>query len=313
MMRRPALVLMAIALALAACGGGTDPGSEGSSTTQAPPTSAVTDTTTSEAPEPTTTTTAPTTTVAEEPLAVGVYLYLDEPGQPHRPGPFLAPVHREVAGTVETAAAALESLLAGPTADEAASVPALSTQIPEGTELLGVTITDGVATVDLSAEFAADDDSAAVAMRVAQVVFTVTRFDDVTSVSFEQEGAPVAVPTSQGDLVDRPVTRDDYVDFQAIVSVETPTYDGTADNPMRVTGQAAAFEATFEYALTDNEGLIIAEGFAMTDNGVGWGAFDFTIAYDVDTPQLGHLIVWITSAEDGSRVNIREYPVQLVP
>ncbi len=141
----------------------------------------------------------------------------------------------------------------------------------------------------------------------------MTRLDGVTEVVIEQEGEPVAVPTSQGDLVDRPVTRDDYIDYQAMVSVETPTYGGTSGNPMRVTGVAAAFEATFEYALTDNEGLIIAEGFAMTDNGVGWGDFDFTIDYDIDTPQLGHLIVWITSAEDGSRVSIREYPVHLVP
>jgi spore germination protein GerM len=312
-MRRTTLMLVVLVLAAAACGGGGDPAA---STTVAEPATTAPPVPTTAAPAPSTTTSAtsaPSTTVAAEPLALGVYLYLDEPGQPHRPGPFLAPVHREVPPTVETAAAALEALLAGPTDDEAASAPALSTQIPEGTELLDVTIADGVATVDLSAEFAADDDSAAAAMRVAQVVFTVTRYDDVTSVLFEQEGAPVAVQTSQGDLVDRPVTRDDYVDFQAIVSIETPTYDGPAGNPLRVTGQAAAFEATFEYALTDNEGLIIAEGFAMSDNGVGWGAFDFTIAYDIDTPQLGHLIVWVSSAEDGSRVNIREYPVHLVP
>jgi spore germination protein GerM len=306
-------MVVGLMLAMVACGGASDPGSETSTTPQAPSTSAVPGTTTSEAPEPTTTTQASTTTVAEEPLALAVYLYLDEPGQPHRPGPFLAPVHREVPPTVETAAAALDALLAGPTDDEAESVPGLSTAIPEGTELLGVSMDGTVATVDLSAELGAGDDSAATAMGVAQVVFTVTRLEGVTEVIIEQEGEPVAVPTSQGELVDRPVTRDDYIDYQAMVSVESPTYDGISGNPMRVTGVAAAFEATFEYALTDGEGLIIAEGFAMTDNGVGWGNFDFTIDYDIDTPQLGHLIVWITSAEDGSRVNVREYPVQLVP
>jgi hypothetical protein len=222
-------------------------------------------------------------------------------------------VHREVPDTDETATASLEALLDGPTADEAASVPALSTAIPEGTELLGVTVDGSVATVDLSAELGAGGDSATTAMAVAQIVFTVTRLDGVTEVVVEQEGEPVAVPTSQGELVDRPVTRDDYIDYQAMVSVEAPTYGGTAANPMTVTGVAAAFEATFEYSLTDNEGLIIAEGFAMTDNGVGWGDFDFTIDYDIDTPQLGHLVVWITSAEDGSRMSVREYPVELVP
>ncbi len=150
-MRRLALVLVTLGLAVAACGGTAEPGSE-ASTTQVPPTSAVPGTTTSETPAPTTTTATPTTTVPDEPLALGVYLYLDEPGQPHRPGPFLAPVHREVPNTVDTAAAALGALLAGPTADEAASVPGLSTAIPEGTELLGVSMEGGLATVDLSAE-----------------------------------------------------------------------------------------------------------------------------------------------------------------
>jgi spore germination protein GerM len=311
-MRRTALVPVAMMLVAAACGGGGDP--TASTPPPEPTTSGSPVTTTLALPSTTTSSTAaPTTTVAAEPLALGVYLYLDEPGQPHRPGPFLAPVHREVPHTDETATASLEALLDGPTADEASSLPALTTAIPEVTELLGVTMDGSVATVDLSAELGAGDDPAATAMGVAQIVFTVTRLDGVTEVIIEQEGEPVAVPTSQGELVDRPVTRDDYIDYQAMVSVESPTYGGTAANPMTVTGVAAAFEATFEYALTDNEGLIIAEGFAMTDNGVGWGNFDFTIDYDIDTPQLGHLIVWITSAEDGSRVNIREYPVDLVP
>ncbi len=331
-MRRFGLIITAFALLVIGCGGGTTIGD----TTTIPPAAATTTapapTTTTAAPAPTTTTgdpastttaaPAPTTTTApatqttsapREALDLAVYLYIDEAGHPTRSGPFLVPVHRRVPYTTATAKAALEALLAAPNTDEASSVPALSTQIPVDTTLRGVTVDDGVATVDLSGEFEADDDSAAVAMRIAQVVFTVTRFPSVTEVLFEQDGVPVAVQTGDGDLVTRPVTRDDYVAFQAAVSVETPTYGGPAGNPLRVTGVGAAFEATFEYALTDNEGLIIAEGFAMTTNGMGWGAFDFTIDYLVDTAQLGHLIVWINSAEDGSRIDVREYPVYLVP
>jgi hypothetical protein len=246
-------------------------------------------------------------------MVVAPYFFLDEDGHPGRTGPFLAPVHRTVAKSTATARASVEALLAGPTPGESSSIPGVSTQIPAGTTLNSVTIAGGVATVDLSPEFDAEQTSAAAAMRVAQVVFTLTRFDSISSVAFRQDGIPVSVQTDNGAVVGRPVTREDYLDFQAAVSVESPIYGGTARDPLRVTGVAAAFEATFEYALTDGEGLIIAEGFATAESGVGWAPFDFTIDYDVDRSQLGALIVWIDSAADGSRVDIREYPVYLQP
>lgn len=246
-------------------------------------------------------------------MVVAPYFFLDEDGHPGRTGPFLAPVHRVVAQSTATARASVEALLAGPTPGESSSIPGVSTQIPAGTTLNSVTIAGGVATADLSTDFDAEQTSAAAAMRVAQVVFTLTRFDSISSVSFRQDGIPVSVQTDNGAVVGRPVTREDYLDFQAAVSVESPIYGGTAPDPLRVTGVAAAFEATFEYALTDGEGLIIAEGFATAESGVGWAPFDFTIDYDVDRSQLGALIVWIDSAADGSRVDIREYPVYLQP
>ncbi|HJR93558.1 MAG TPA: GerMN domain-containing protein [Acidimicrobiia bacterium] len=246
-------------------------------------------------------------------MAVAPYFFLDENGHPQRTGPFLAPVHRTVPRSSATAAASLEALLAGPTAAETASIPSVSTQIPDGTTLNSVVIAAGVATVDLSSEFNAEEDSAAAALRAAQVVFTLTRFDSVSSVVFRQDGLPVSVQTDNGAVVSGPVDRDDYLDFQAAVSVETPTYGGSTAGTLRVTGLAAAFEATFEYALTDGDGLIIAEGFAMAESGVGWAPFDFTIDYDIDRSQFGALIVWINSAADGSRIDIREYPVYLQP
>ncbi|MBA2336920.1 MAG: GerMN domain-containing protein [Acidimicrobiia bacterium] len=336
-MRRLTAIVSTLALLLAACGGAAS--GAGKPTTLAPaattevPGTTASPATTSTSVAATSTTTPPVTTTAaalapavttmappittnppaqQAPLDLAVYLYIDEAGHDGRTGPFLVPVHRQVPYTTATATAAIEALLAAPNTDEASSVPSLSTQIPAGTTLRNVTIVDGLATVDLSDEFGADHATAA-ALRFAQVVFTATRFPTVAAVLFEVEGYPTAVQTGDGDLVTRPVTRDDYNAIQAAVSVETPTYGGPAGNPLRVSGVGAAFEATFAYALTDNEGLIIAEGFAMTTNGMGWGAFDFTIDYLVDTAQLGHLIVWINSAEDGSRIDVREYPVYLVP
>jgi hypothetical protein len=246
-------------------------------------------------------------------MVVAPYFFIDEEGHDNRSGPFLFPLAREVDPTVAVARASLEQLFAGPTRAERRSVPAISTTIPDGVEVLGLTINQDIATVDLSAEFGATDQSAVVAQRAAQVVFTLARFDSVFEVVFRQEGKPVKIQIGDGQLVNRPVGIHDYLEFAAALSVESPIYGGSAGNPMRVTGFGAAFEANFNYALADADGLIIEEGFAMTTNGVGWGGFDFTIDYEVDRSQVGALIVWVYSAKDGEQIDVREYPVLLTP
>jgi germination protein M len=223
------------------------------------------------------------------------------------------PIAREVPHTVAVARAALQQLFAGPTSAETGGVPAISTAIPSGVRLLGLTIGENIATVDVSSEFAATEDSAAVAQRAAQVVFTLSRFDSVAEVLFRQEGKPVSIQIGDGSLDSRPVGIWDYLEFAPAISVESPVYGGPAGDPLRVTGFGAVFEATFQYALTDDDGLILQEGIAMTNNGTGWGGFDFTIDYDVDRQQVGALIVWAHSANDGSQIDVREYPVLLTP
>lgn len=266
-------------------------------------------------------TTAPSTTPSPDPastvptpdLAISAWFLIDEAGQEGRPGPFLVPVSRGTSETSATAAAALNALIAGPTRDELSAAPPLSSMIPPSSSLNDVTVEGGTATVDVDAAFGLADPSAAAAVRVAQVVFTLTQFPTIDEVRFLEDGAPVDVQTSQGELVGRPVNRADYRDFQAIVSADSPAYGGPGANPLRVTGEAAVFEATFAYALTDDDGLILAEGHAMTAEGNTWAPFDFTIEYVVDEPQLGALILWVDSAKDGSPVNVREYPVMLQP
>jgi len=43
------------------------------------------------------------------------------------------------------------------------------------------------------------------------------------------------------------------------------------------------------------------------------GNFDFTIDYDVDRGQVGSVVVWAHSPQDGSRIEVRDYPVRLTP
>jgi germination protein M len=330
-MKRLAVVLAMLALAAAACAepiGEGDPittrpaGSGGTvattTTTAGATTTAAVTSTTGTAPTTvaTTTTTAATpTTAASATTGIKVYFMLEGGGSETRPGPFLVSVYREVPQTLQVAGSAINALIAGPTADEQASVPALSSAVPADTMLLGISIHDGLATVDLSREFEAGGGTFSMAARLAQVVFTLTQFPTVQQVEFQLDGEAVTIFSSEGIIMDNPVGREDYQDLTPAIFIDDPAYGSPVTDPIRVRGVAAVFEAQFNWTLANWDGLIVAEGTAMTDNGMGWGSFDFTIDYPfaVDSDEFASLILFDYSAKDGTAVDIAEHPIWLQP
>ncbi len=272
-------------------------------------------TSTSEAPASTTTTAAPTATVppVEGGEEVVAYFLIDDPTATGA-SPALIPVARRMMETPPTGlpGAAIESLLAGPTVDETQAVPAFTTAVPEGTRLLELTVADGVATVDLSSEFAAGSGSYAEIARIDQLVYTLTRFEEVDGIRLRLEGEPVEVFGGHGIVLDDPHGRTEFDTTLPAVLIETPIHGGIAGNPLVATGTANVFEATVSLALTDDDGLILWEGFATASCGTGCrGEWSVVIPYEVDEPQMGALIAWEESAADGSQTNIREHPVWL--
>jgi germination protein M len=223
----------------------------------------------------------------------------------------LVPVLREVPATKAVATAAMAALLAGPTEPDSR---AMSSAVPAGTKLLGLTIKDGVATVDLSREFESGGGSASPGIRLGQVTYTLTQFSTVKSVLFKIEGRTVTVFGSGGIVLDGPVARRDYVDLLPAIFVDRPTYGAALGNPGRVAGSAqGVFEATFRVTLRDGAGREIAAQQVMAACFCESGAFNATIRYDIPKAQWGTLRVWAGSAKDGSPVYVREYPVWLTP
>jgi len=273
-----------------------------------PQTSAPADVTTTAAPPP----------VVEPPQEIPVYLLLDADSTHYLPGPYLVPVSRSTAvlsrPVGDPVLTAVEFLLAGPTPGEAEAIPAASTAIPPGTRVLGLEVSGRVATVDLSAEFTSGGGTLSMRGRLAQVVFTLTRFDHIDGVRFLVEGVPTTVFGGEGVMVGDPATRDEFDDLLPLVMIETPTYWGAAsDSPLLVEGTANVFEATVSLVLVDGNGLIIWEGFTTATCGSGCrGDFSIEIPYRVDRDQWGAVIGWQESMEDGSQMNVREHPVWLV-
>lgn len=277
-------------------------------------------------PEPTAPSPAPTTSPTTEPGAsptpaatpvpssagttiVRAYFVLG--GQPGSVG--LVPVLREIPRTAQVASAAMNALLAGPTAAESGE-RTITSAVPTGSQLLGLAIKNGVATVDLSGEFDSGGGTTSTQNRLGQVVYTLTQFPTVKSVLFQIDGRTVTVFGSEGVVLDGPVGRADYLDLLPSIFVDRPAYGAALGNPGRVTGSANVFEATFRIALLDGSRGTLVDQQVMATCGTGCnGTFDTTLRYTVAKAQWGTLRAYNPSAKDGTPEDIREYPVWLTP
>jgi germination protein M len=285
--------LVALVLGVSACGD--DDVSTGGTTAETPATTSGPPRTTG--PSGTSATTAPAQTTAPVQREVNVYFVLGEK---------VAAAGRSVTGE-GIAAGAIEALLAGPQGIE--SEMGMATEIPGGTELLGLDIADGLATVDLSGDFQSGGGSLSMTARVAQVVFTLTQFDTVDRVTIHLDGAPVEGIGGEGVAASE-LTRGDFADLTPFILVEEPAPGEATPSPLTVRGSANVFEGTVSWNLTDNDGRIIEEGFVTAAMGE-WMPFEFTVDYEVDRPGLGAIILFQESPRDGSPEHVVEIPLEL--
>lgn len=208
---------------------------------------------------------------------------------------------------------AMNALLAGPSEVEEGA--GMFTAIPFGVELLGLDLSsDGVITVDLSSEFEQGSGTSAETMRLAQVVYTLTQFRTVKSVRFAIEGRQVDVFGSHGIDVDPPRTRADYEGLLPAIVVESPSIGERVSNPVTVSGTANVFEATVSLKILDARGNEIARTFTTATCGTGCrGDYSVSVPYTVDREQSGTIVVFESSAKDGSEINAVGIPVILTP
>ncbi|MCB0989035.1 MAG: GerMN domain-containing protein [Microthrixaceae bacterium] len=290
--RVTAVGLLAATLVLGGCG--SDDGDKADST--APGTASSTTAAGS------TTTAAGGSTSSSEPASqsdVTVYFVRDEK---------IAATTRSVTG-VGIGAAALEAVIAGP--NEVESGIGFSNAVPAGTEVLGVNIADGVATVDLSAGFESGGGSLSMQLRVAQVVATLTQFDTVSSVTIRIDGKEVDGIGGEG-VPATDLDRLDIEDVTPAILLLSPTPGATITSPLRISGTSNTFEATYQYEVLDENGKVIASGFDTATSGTGTrGTFEAEIDLD------GHIgdttvVLFESSAKDGSRINEVEIPIDVV-
>jgi hypothetical protein len=131
--------------------------------------------------------------------------------------------------------------------------------------------------------------------RTAAVVYTLTQLEPKRAV--EVDG--------------KTYSRADFEDLTPAILVESPLPFQAVSAPLRVTGTANTFEATFEYELLDPSGKVLAKNFVTATSGTGTrGTFEFTIPFEAPNG-IGKLVVFERSAADGSRTKEVEIPLTL--
>ena len=218
--------------------------------------------------------------------------------------------HRTEPFTPAVAARSIEALLDGPTAQERAAN--LGTDINPDTSFLGVTIHDGVATVDFDAAFTSEETPAIAVGSLSQIVYTLTQFDSIRSVAFQVEGAPLT--NFGGYELNGAQRRADFVDQLPFILVETPGIGERVSSPVTIAGTSDVFEAVVSIEILDENGDTVASTFTMATCGTGCrGSYSTDVGYGVETRQPGTIRVYEVSAMDGSPIHIVEIPVMLTP
>ncbi len=222
-------------------------------------------------------------------------------------GEQLGVAERRVPHTTMPATAAMKQLLAGPTADEQSA--GLGTTIPAGTRLLGLSIEGGVAGVSLSEDFGSGGGSLSMTSRVAEVVYTLTRYATVRSVQFFVDGAPVEALGGEGLMLTAPQRRADWREFEPPIFVESPGVGALVTSPFTLTGTASVFEGSFTARLVDSSGRrIVSTSIQASQGAPGRGRFAQEIGFSTSAAR-GTLIVYDQSMEDGSRQDEVRIPV----
>lgn len=147
---------------------------------------------------------SPSPTQGVAPLRTGT-VYMVRKGR-------LTAFSRELPSAPTRPEALLLALLEGPQAE----FGNVTSAIPPDARAIRVGVVGNLATVDLSQEFKRGAAGRTLALRVAQVVYTLTEDSNILSVVFAFENTLAPVISESGRILERPVSREDYAGFATV-------------------------------------------------------------------------------------------------
>jgi hypothetical protein len=149
--------------------------------------------------------------------------------------------------------------------------------------------------------------------RVAQIVYTLTRFPTIKAVDFTIAGGLVETLGGEGLILDAGQTRADWRQFEPDIFVERPGVGAVLASPFTLSGTASVFEGSFAARLLDDSGDGIVRTQVQASAGApGRGRFREDVAFSTAATS-GTLLVYSESMEDGSRLDVVRIPVTFAP
>lgn len=260
--RRWTVALATGALAMLGAGCGTEVSVDSSSG----PTATVTPSST----KPATTSPSPSASPSESPdvetAELGVYFMADT-----RAGLSLTREVRDLPAA-DPAEAAVAAMIAGPQDPDYTSPWNPATQVIEVQRE-----SDGIVVVLSEEARTADVGSAAAALMVQQLVYTVTEAMDPTDTVQLFIGDEAAGELWGAVTWDGPVAREDPLAVRSLLQIDSPREGESVTSPVAVEGEAAAFEANVPWRVLDESGTEVESGFTTTSAGQTFAPFEFTV------------------------------------
>ena len=118
-------------------------------------------------------------------------------------------VSRAIAKSDSPLLDAVNAVISGTT--EAEEAEGLQSLVPADTEILGATVSDGIATLDFNDAFEYNNFGfQGTVLQLKQIVFTATEFSTVSGVQFLIDGEKRQYLGSEGVFIGIPLTRDSF-------------------------------------------------------------------------------------------------------
>ena len=199
----------------------------------------------------------------------------------------------------------MTALVDGPNRTETAA--GLSTDIPSGTDVRGLEIRSGIATVNMSPSFVAPGPAQELAGRVAQVVYTLTSSPSVTGVIIEIGGTQLV--NFGGINLSSAVGRAQVTGALPLILLEQPAVGGSMMAKMTISGLTAD-AGTYEVQLLDPTGRLLA---SVTNTAVAGGMFVQSVPISITSPETGTVRVFGRPTSTSQPVQEYQFSIPINP
>jgi hypothetical protein len=197
------------------------------------------------------------------------------------------------------------NLLQGPSPSEAAA--GLTTDIPAGTAMRGLQVRSGTATVNLSPDFVGNAPQSVLAARVAQVVYTLTAYGNVSTVVIKVGGTQI-VNFGGINLAD-PVGRPQITGTLPPVLLVTPAVGGSAQGQLDIS-VITSINGTYEVQLVDPSGKLLA---GVTNTAVAGGKSNQSLPFTITAPETGTVKVFARPTTSTQPVQEYQFNIPIAP